>query len=130
MKRLLSHIIGAGLGFWIAATFVPEVIVALHPDSSFFSIALTQPWQLFLLLGIILGLLNFFVKPILDTITLPLQIITLGLFGFIINMGLIWILDIAFGELSVPLLYPLLWTTLVIWTLNFLLTNFVLKSED
>jgi len=41
------------------------------------------------ILGIILGLLNYFVKPILEVISLPLEIITLGLFTFVINIFLV-----------------------------------------
>jgi len=36
----------------------------------------------------VLGLLNAFVRPILLILTLPITIITLGLFSFVINAGL------------------------------------------
>ncbi|HSC40312.1 MAG TPA: phage holin family protein, partial [Chitinophagaceae bacterium] len=38
-----------------------------------------------LLVALVLSLLNFFVKPLLILITLPVTILTLGLFLFIIN---------------------------------------------
>ena len=38
-----------------------------------------------LLVALVLSLLNFFVKPILVILTLPITIVTLGLFLFIIN---------------------------------------------
>lgn len=125
MRKLLFLIIAATLGFWLAITFVPGVKVQIFPDSSFFGISLTEQWHILLLLGIILGLLNYFVKPILNVITLPLRVITLGFFSFVINMALVWIIDIAFKELSAPWLYPLLWTTLIIWGLNFLVSGFI-----
>jgi len=118
VKKLLFQIVAAGLGLWLANMFVPGIRVVILSDSNFFGIDLTTQWQLFLLFSIILGLLNFFVKPILNVITLPLRIITLGLFSFAINAGLIWIVDVVFKELSVPFLYPLLYTTLIIWGLN------------
>ena len=37
---------------------------------------------------LILGLLNAFVRPILFILTLPITILTLGLFSFVINAGL------------------------------------------
>jgi len=122
--------ISAGLGLWLATIFVAQVSVSTYPGSNFFGILLEAQWQFFILFGIILGLLNFFVKPILDTITLPLQIITLGLFGFLINMALIFTVDYIFKELSVPLLFPLFWTTLIIWILDFLLRKSILKNES
>jgi putative membrane protein len=38
--------------------------------------------------ALILGLLNIFVKPLLVLLTLPITILTLGLFMFVINAGL------------------------------------------
>ncbi|OGZ68745.1 MAG: hypothetical protein A3D44_01990 [Candidatus Staskawiczbacteria bacterium RIFCSPHIGHO2_02_FULL_42_22] len=130
MRKLLSYMVSAGLGIWLATIFVPQARVLVLPTSNFFGIPLTAPWHLFILFGIVLGLLNYFVKPILNTITLPLRIITLGLFGFIINMGLIWAVDYLFKELSVPWLYPLFWTTIIIWIINLLLSKTVLKNEE
>jgi len=114
---------------WLAVQFVPGVKVKLLSGSNFFGFMITTQWQLFLLLGIILGLLNFFVKPILDAITFPLRIITLGLFSIITGMVILWIVDILFKELSAPFLWPLLWTTLIIWVLNHVIQKFVLKEE-
>jgi putative membrane protein len=35
--------------------------------------------------AVIMGLVNFFIKPILSILTLPLNFLTLGLFSFVIN---------------------------------------------
>lgn len=40
--------------------------------------------------SIVLGILNVLVKPILFILTLPINILTLGLFTFIINASLFW----------------------------------------
>jgi len=130
MKSLLSQIVSAGLGLWLATMFVPQVTAQIYPDSSFFGFPITATWQLFILFGIISGLINFFVKPILNIITLPLRIITLGLFGYVINMALIWAVDVIFKELSIPLLYPLLLTTLIIWGANLLVSSLLSKKSE
>jgi putative membrane protein len=46
-----------------------------------------------LLVAIVLGLLNFFVKPILVLFTLPITLVTLGLFYLIINAIIILLCD-------------------------------------
>lgn len=115
MKKLLINIIAAGLGLYLAATFVPNVILTIYPESSFFGIPLTAGWQMLIILGIILGLLNYFVKPILKVLSLPLEIITLGLFSLVINLGLIYIVDLIFKELYIGLWMPLIYTSLIIW---------------
>ena len=130
MKKLLSQIASAGLGLWLATMFVSGVVVTYYADSSIFGISLTAQWQMFLALGIILGLLNYFIEPILKTITLPLQILTLGLFTLVIDMGLLWFLDLIFDELKIPWMFPLLYTTLIIWVLNLIISKILVKKED
>jgi putative membrane protein len=126
MKSLLGLMISAGLGLWLATIWVPGVSINLYSGSNFFGIPLAAAWQFFIIFGITLGLLLFFVKPILDTITLPLRIITLGLFGFLVSMFLVWVLGYLFKELHIPLFVPLFWTTFIITLLNFLISKFVL----
>jgi putative membrane protein len=46
-----------------------------------------------LTVAVVLGLLNFFVKPILVVFTLPITVITLGLFLLFINTGMILLCD-------------------------------------
>lgn len=46
-----------------------------------------------LTVAIVLGLLNFFVKPILVLFTLPVTIFTLGLFLLVINAAIILLCD-------------------------------------
>lgn len=130
MKKLFSQIVAAVAGLWLAVKFMPSVVAEVYPESSFFGISLTEQWQIFLVLGIILGLLNYFVKPVLKALALPLELLTLGLFSIVINMAMIWFLDLMFEELYVPWLFPLLYTTLIIWALNFIIEKFLIKNES
>jgi len=130
MKKLLSQIIAAGAGLWLATLFVPGVMVNLNHGSSFFGIPLTEKWQIFILFGIILGLLNYFVKPVIKLITLPLRILTLGLFGIAVSMAMTWVLTIIFSELIIPLYLPLLETTLIVWILNIIIKKVIVQAED
>jgi putative membrane protein len=78
--------------------------------------------------GAVLGLLLFFLKPLLKVITFPLRVITLNLFTIIIIMGLIWIVDIFFptSQFEVVGLLPLFYYSLVVWVLEFI-TSLVKK---
>jgi len=118
MRRLLSQVIAAVLGLWLATLFVHGVIIRTYPTSNFFGFTLTAQWEIILVLGIVLGLLNYFLRPLLKALSLPLEIITLEIFTIIINMALIWLLDQIFDELYVPFFLPLLYTALIIWGLN------------
>ncbi len=47
-------------------------------------------WYPALIAALVFGLLNLVVKPILKLITLPINLLTLGLFGLVINGALLW----------------------------------------
>ncbi len=53
-------------------------------------ISYTGGFKFFLLSGIILGLINFFVKPILKLLSLPIVILSGGFFLILINVFLLW----------------------------------------
>ncbi len=105
---LFLQIISGILGLWLATQFVVGV--------EFIGPTGTLVWA-----GIGLGIINSFLKPILKIIAIPLRMLTLGLFGIIINMGMIWLIDIIFPELIILGLIPLFWTTIIVWGLSIIL---------
>ncbi|PIR72698.1 MAG: hypothetical protein COU42_00255 [Candidatus Nealsonbacteria bacterium CG10_big_fil_rev_8_21_14_0_10_36_24] len=106
MAKLLFHVISGILGLFLASRFVPGV-------------EFRGDYKMLLLIGGALGIINFFIKPILKTISLPIRILTLGLFSLVINMALVWLIEILFPkELEIIGLLPLFWTTFIIWALN------------
>lgn len=109
MRELILQIIAGILGLWLAIQFVSRV-------------EFTGEIKTLLLAGLILGLLNFFLKPILKFITFPLRLLTFGLFGLVINMGIIWLVDLIFDEIDISLFMPLFLTTLIIWGLGFIIS--------
>lgn len=128
MKRLFLHMVAAIISLWLATLLVPSVSIRALSTSNFFGMPLTETWEILILLGIVLGLLNFFLKPLLSALSFPLQILTLGIFGVLINIGLLWLLDYMFKELSIPWFLPLLYTTLIVWVLN-LIAWFLIKND-
>lgn len=84
---------------------------------------------MFLVLGFVLGALNYFVGPLIKSIALPLEIITFGLFSLVINAGFIWFLDFSFDEVKILWMWPLIWTTLIVWTLNFIIAKILIKKD-
>jgi len=122
MNSLILQIIAGILGIFLATKFVPGVnLEILLGQSSLFGIEFTASWQILLLIGFALGLINFFIKPILKIITLPLRILTFGLFSLVINMLMVWTVDILFPELVISGIIPLFWTTVIIWGVSLLL---------
>lgn len=50
-----------------------------------------EAWQVYALMAIVFGLVNLLVKPIMNLLTCPIQLITLGLFSFVINAVALWL---------------------------------------
>ncbi len=48
-----------------------------------------------LLAAIVLGVINTFIKPVLLFITAPLNLVTLGLFTFVINAIVLWLASLV-----------------------------------
>ncbi|PZU86005.1 MAG: hypothetical protein DI529_09145 [Chryseobacterium sp.] len=67
-----------------------------------------------IIFAILLGILNIFVKPILSILSLPITIITLGLFSFVINALMILLTDYFMESMQVDgFLWALLFSILL-----------------
>lgn len=114
MQRLFWHIVAATLGLWLAIEFVHFLPGVMQPGMVF-----TGSITTLILIGAVLGIINFLIKPILKLVTLPLNVLTLGLVGLIINMFTIWVVDVLFVDLNIIGLAALFWTTVIIWLVSF-----------
>ena len=71
MKRFLIHWLVIALALWVTAYILPGV----HIEST----------QALAIAAVVLGLINALVRPVLTILTLPITILTLGLFYFLVN---------------------------------------------
>lgn len=74
MILLITRLLIAALALLLAAYLIPGIEVA--------------GVYIAIVVALILGLLNLIVRPILIILTLPITIVTLGLFIFVINAAL------------------------------------------
>ena len=103
--RFIVQILTNGLAIFLADYLVPDIV--------FTGNVLTL-----LIAGLILGLINFFIKPVLKIISAPLIILTLGFFTIVINMGLLWLLEYLVKELTITGLWAFFWGSLIISAVN------------
>ena len=54
-------------------------------------ITYTGGWKFFVLTGVIIGVLNIFVKPLMKILSLPVLFLTFGLFSLVINAVIFWL---------------------------------------
>jgi putative membrane protein len=110
MKKLVAQLIGGIIGIFLAVKILEGVVFS----GSFGEL---------IILGAIIGLLNFFVKPVLKIVTLPFRIITLGLFDIVINMIIVWGAAFLYPVLQITGTANLLLATLIVWFLSFVIAE-------
>lgn len=83
MRGFLLRVLIVAAGLWVASKLVPGVEI-------------TDAWSL-LFAALVLGIINAIVRPLVIILTLPLTILTLGLFLLVINAAMLslvaWMLD-------------------------------------
>lgn len=78
LKTILQSFLINLAGLWVADYFLT-------------GFDLTNNYRVFIVAAIVLILVNFIVKPILNIISFPINLITLGIFTWIINIFLIYL---------------------------------------
>jgi putative membrane protein len=71
MKGFLFRLVITGLGLWVAETIVPGVQI--------------DGWGTLVVAALLLGIVNAVIRPIILILTLPLTVLTLGLFILVVN---------------------------------------------
>lgn len=99
MKLLIRILVTSGLVLLIA-NFMTGVHVAGFTTA--------------LIVALVLGLLNIFIKPILVILTLPVTFITLGLFLLVINAIIILLCDNIVGGFSVDSFFTALLFSIIL----------------
>ncbi len=92
LRAILLAIIVNGLAVWIVAELFPTK----------FDIISDPAWLGFVLVGLIVGFVNAFIKPILKVLSLPLIILTLGLFLIVVNAVTLWFVTFLFDTVLAP----------------------------
>jgi putative membrane protein len=83
-----------------------------------------------LLAALILGVLNLFLKPILQVISLPITLLTLGLFSFIINGFLLWLVVLILRpHFDIPVWWVIILAAFVYAILSSLVGRFLNETK-
>ena len=86
-----------------------------------------EPWWVTVIVAVVLGLINSVVRPVVKLLSLPITILTLGLFAFVVN-GLMVLLCAYFIDgfkvdgLSAAILFSII-LAVVNWILNLMFTK-------
>lgn len=99
------------LGLWLATAWVKGVFI-------------DTPTTL-ILAGILLGVVNSIVRPIAIVLTLPMTLVTLGLFLLVINAGMVALVAWMLPGMHVMGFWAAFWTALLVSLVSFVGSWFV-----
>ena len=91
-------------------------------------VSITGGWQELVIVGLILSVFNFILKPVLKLLLSPFILLTFGLLLIAINIALVWATDFFSGDLAINGLQALLLTTLAVVVVNFIIHLFFRKK--
>ena len=92
---LVLHVFANAVLIWVLAKYLP------YDPTSATGVLASNTWQLYLIGGLVLGLLNGIVKPILKIIAFPITILTLGFFRLAINGIILYLLEMMIKSIGV-----------------------------
>ncbi len=112
MNLLLRWVINAGT-LLLLAYYLPGMEVS--------------GWYAALITALVLGLVNAVLKPILLILTLPVNILTLGLFTLVINALLFWFVASFIKGFDVDGFAPAFWGALILSVVSWFVSGLLKK---
>ena len=82
-----------------------------------------------LLVALLLSIVNMIVKPILIVLTIPIRVVTLGLFLLVINASMILLVDYFIDDFSVDGFWWALAFSLILSLFNCIFANLTKEKE-
>lgn len=98
MRSFIVRILVNGLALWVASWILPGLEISTSATTE--AVAKTGVTQgtdtiglilAYLFIGLIFGVVNAFVRPLVSFLSLPITILTLGLFTIVINAAMLYL---------------------------------------
>ncbi|HEY3798931.1 MAG TPA: phage holin family protein [Caulobacteraceae bacterium] len=118
MVRFILRALVAALGLWVASKL---------------GLVVADGWKPLLIAAVLLGVVNAFVRPIVTLLTLPVTIVTLGLFLLVVNGLMLFVVSfllkiLHIGGFHVGSIVHAVLAVIVIWVVS-LVANMFLGDE-
>lgn len=111
MTSFLLRVMITGLGLWLADWLIDGIAIA-------------SPSTL-VLAALVLGLLNAIVKPLLFWLTLPLTLVTLGVFVLVLNAAVFGLAAAFFSGFTVAGFWSAMAGALVVSVVSWIASGFI-----
>jgi len=128
MLGLVLRLACSALAVWISTLIIPGIEVTAKTTWGTVGTAV--------LVALIFGAVNMFIKPIVRLVGCGLYVLTLGLISLVVNGLLFWLVSWISGEIGIPFHVSNLWPAAVLGALIVSLVSWVLglvvkdRSDD
>jgi putative membrane protein len=116
MLSFLLHWAVVAVGLWAAASIVPGVTVS--------------SWESLALGALILGFVNAIVRPILTLLTLPVTVLTLGVFYLVVNAAAFGLAAALVPGFSVASFWSAVGGALIASVISWFVGSFLIRSTS
>jgi putative membrane protein len=113
--------------YTVAMEFVPRLAIAwainlaaLWAANAIWDGVQIHGWAGYLIGSAVLGIANAVIKPLLTILTLPLILVTLGLFYLLINIAMVALAEWIAPNFSIDGFWAYVGTVVVVWAVNWI----------
>jgi putative membrane protein len=118
LARFLTRWLVSSLGLWIAAGLLSH------------SINYGDQLRVIIIAGLLLAVINTFIKPIIIILSLPAILLTLGLFMIIVNGLTVYLVSKLYAPLEITNFWAAILAGMIIGLVNYLVTAILDKGKD
>ncbi len=114
---------------WVILTFSISLTSYILP---FIHINAEVPFQAIRIAftaGILLGFVNLAIKPIVKLLSLPINLLTLGLFNILINAGILWIVAYLIKDLVITGFWGYVFSSALISLFSIVLAKIIIREK-
>jgi putative membrane protein len=113
--------------YWVARLAIAaaiNVLALIVADWAFSGLTIGR-WGPIIFAGIVLGLANVFLKPLVTFIALPLILLTFGVAYFFVNVVMLLFTEWVTPDFSIDGFWTYVGATIVIWLVNWIVWSLV-----
>jgi len=114
---------------WVLLAFAITITSYILPFIEISGETVLKKVEIAFLAGLILGLVNTLIRPIIKVLAMPINILTLGLFNIIINAGMLWVVDYFVDNFRISGFWGYFWSSLLISIITVSLTRLLLYEK-
>lgn len=111
MEKILA-LLGTAAAVYITVNLVPGISVS-------------GGWVTILLVALAWSIITLAIRPVLQILTLPITVLTIGLFSFVLNAALFWAMELVVPGFDVAGFVPALFGAVVLSLANWFIQKVI-----